>query len=197
MNERQSPKMQAQWLTQLHSVGMRHEHWPALGAQLRAHAGLHEHGVFLLSSDATLPYLCWILDGMHMGARLIVHQPAATDEVAQVVSQQVQMDIRAAHQVQETPSFVQDISQHRLDGIVLYVEHPSLALVGNWMEVLADTGLLVVLADSEQTLEAIHRDHAGAYFLSAPNVGGPCLWVTRKGIQHQTRRRGRRRRAHR
>ncbi len=193
MNLQQSPKKLSQLLAQLDAAGLVHPHWPALGSQLRANANLHEQGVFLMSGDATLPYLGWILDGMHMSARLIVHQSGAEHELAQAAAQQVQLDIRAAHQVQAPADFVEDISQHRLDGIVLQVEPASVSLVGNWMTVLADTGWLLVLADGENTLEAIHNQHASEYFFSAPDVGGPCMWVTRKGMQHRARRRGRRR----
>lgn len=177
------------WLGQLRTYGLVSNYSSGLAALLRILTAQKDYAVVLISGSHTLSYIPWIRDGMSMNSRLIIHQQERDIPLEDLLNHQLAIDIRLASHFQDVSSFTDDISQHKLD-MVLVDHSASVKDIQNWLKLLSDGGLLICpAADSVQS--KIEQNCSQDHFIT--RVEGTVLLVSRKGNQHRAKRGGRRR----
>lgn len=179
------------WLADLQLAGIGHDFDDNLAAILRVAASVHEHSVCLCSGVEVLPYIDWLRDGMSMSGRLIIHLAPDRRELDEIVQRQLDSDIRIASHYQEIERFCADISQHRVDLLIVGVGEDNRSGLDGLMSLLSQNALLIVLA-RKSIQESLSERYSADYFLAPIGTSGQTLMLTRMGKQHQLeRRRGR------
>ena len=154
---------------------------------LRMQASTKDYGAIMSSGKTALAYVPWLIDGMNMSNKLIVHLNSGDEALDAIVKASIESDIRVSSHCQNQTEFTTDISEHRMD--LLLLTEDALPEISNWMKLLSDAGLLVLLASEDQR-EQLMQAHSDDYFL----INKAQLFISRKGMQHRNkRRRGRQR----
>ncbi len=188
----ESPRDFEQWLQLVATLNPAFSFDAETGQLLRVTSSLADYGVLLCSGVSALPYVPWLRDGMTMNSRLVIHLPPQANQAQELLTQQTQTDIRVAGHIQNTAEFLDDISHHRMNLLLLELSDDSLQCLAQWQAILADNGLLVLLGD-EQQLQSVRESHAEQYFFAGANSASPppgILLMAPKGLQHKASRRG-------
>ncbi len=185
------PKNFQDWyraLTELHQTDTYDEQ---AAQQLRVMIGLKPYAVALLSGANTLVYAPWLLDGMHMNGRMVLHQTSSSEPIQALVQQQLDHDIRITAHVQPVKSFTEDIAKNRLDVILTALESETDPALDYWQSLLSESGIGVVFAAPEVSAQ-VQEEYEKDYFFSCLNGSEhsiDCLFMARKGSQHRRVRR--------
>ncbi len=185
------PKNFQDWyraLTELHQTDTYDEQ---VAQQLRVMIGLKPYAVALLSGANTLVYTPWLLDGMHMNSRMVLHQTSSSEPLQALVQQQLDHDIRITAHVQPVKSFTEDIAKNRLDVILTALESETDPALDYWQSLLSESGIGVVFAAPEVSAQ-VQEEYEKDYFFSCLNGSEhsiDCLFMARKGSQHRRVRR--------
>jgi len=148
---------------------------------LRMQASTKDYGAIMTSGKSALPYVPWLVDGMLMSNKLIVHLEHDDEKLSPIIHELIDSDIRLSSHYQDQKTFTTDISEHRLD-ILLLTEH-ALPEIDNWLKILSDAGLLVLIA-SEEHRESLINTLSDGYFI----INNRQLFISRKGLQHRKKR---------
>ena len=160
-----------------------------LAQMLRIQAGTKDYGAIMTSGVSALPYVPWLIDGMAMSNKLIVHLNETENALNEITQKLMETDIRITSHCQDQKEFTTDISEHRMDLLLLSDE--ALPAIDNWMKLLSDTGLLVFVSTAETRRELMQK-YSNDYFCYDKEY----LFISRKGAQHnKVRRRSKRRKA--
>jgi len=152
-------------------------------------ASTKDYGAIMTSGKSVLPYVPWLIDGMIMSNKIIIHLESEEDALNQVIDELVESDIRISSHYQDQATFTTDICEHRLD--ILLLTEDALPEIDNWLKILSDAGLLVLIA-TEESRNALIKQCGDDYFM----MNDKHLFLSRKGSQHtKTRRRSRSRKA--
>lgn len=154
---------------------------------LRMQASTKDYGAIMTSGQSALPYVPWLVDGMIMSNKIIIHLASEDEGLHPSIDAFVESDIRISSHYQDQATFTTDISEHRLD--ILLLTEEALPEIDNWLSILSDAGLLVLIASEENRLTFI-KQYGDDYFF----INDKHLFISRKGLQHtKTRRRSRHR----
>jgi hypothetical protein len=176
------PKNHLSWLEQLQPANepdLQFAQW------LRMLCHLKDYGVLMTSGEGVLPLVPWLLDGITMNSKLIVHVEEQNRSAEPLLKQQADLDIRFAYHFQPADEFIKDIDVHRLD--MLLISEDQIEFLPQWLKLMTDSGLVVVLA-SEDKMEELLNSYSERYFINISNAG-EALFLTAKGIQHTNKRR--------
>ncbi|MFK7732084.1 MAG: hypothetical protein AB8B48_10755 [Pseudomonadales bacterium] len=187
-----NPRDFEQWLQSIASLNPAFAFSEETGQLLRVTASLADFGVLLCSGISALSYVPWLRDGMTMNSRLVIHLPPQANDAQELLTQQTQTDIRVAGHIQNTAEFLDDISHHRMNLLLLELSDDSAESLPQWQAILADNGLLVLLGEQSQ-LHDVQKSHAGQFFFASPPSSSSdpgVLLMSPKGLQHKTSRRG-------
>ncbi|MEM8500635.1 MAG: hypothetical protein AAF542_21655 [Pseudomonadota bacterium] len=187
-----NPRDFEQWLKSITPLDPAFEFEAETARLLRITASLADYGVMLCSGVSALAYVPWLRDGMTMNSRLVIHLPPQSIQAQELLTQQTQADIRVAGHIQNTAEFLDDISHHRMNLLLLELSEDSLPSLPQWQAILADNGLLVLLGN-EEALSTLRDSHAEQFFFaSVPTLlsSTGVLLMSPKGLQHKTSRRG-------
>lgn len=188
MIDSQKPRDAQDWLDALQHFGIGDDYDESLAAVIRIAAGQNPDAVCMCSGVAALPYANWILDGMAMTGRLIIHVDPAHSELDSIVQQQLDKDIRAASHYQEISSFCTDIASHRLDLLVIEMNDRICEYSAQLLSLLNDNALMVVMA-KDAVRELVHKNHSADYFFAQLGANQQAMVLARKGAQHRVTRR--------
>ena len=156
---------------------------------LRMQASTKDYGALITSGKGALAYVPWLVDGMNMSNKLIVHLNSQEAAFNPIIQELMENDIRITSHHQDQHSFTLDIAEHRMD--LLLLTEDAMTEIENWLALLSDAGLLVLLA-SENEREALAKKYSEDYFC----LNKAQLFISRKGTQHRKiRKRSRQRRA--
>jgi hypothetical protein len=185
------PADSQEWLADLQQAGIGHDFDDSLAAILRVVASIHQRPVCLCSGVEVLPYVNWLRDGMSMSGRLIIHLAPEHRELDEIVQRQLDSDIRVASHYQDIQRFCADISQHRVDLLLVDVGDDSSTGLDGLMPLLNENALSIVLA-KKVIQEILFERYSSDYFVAPISASGQALMLARVGQQHQLgRRRGR------
>lgn len=187
-----SPRDFEQWLHAVTSLNPDSAFNAETGQLLRITASLSDYAVLLCSGISALAYVPWLRDGMTMNSRLVIHLPPQANRAQELLTQQTQTDIRVAGHIQNTAEFLDDISHHRMNLLLLELSSDSLQSLPQWQTILADNGLLVLLGD-ETSLKSVRESYSEQFFFAnaeSSSSGTSVLLMSPKGLQHKTSRRG-------
>ena len=185
------PADSQEWIAGLKQADIGHDFDDSLAAILRVVASIHQHPVCLCSGVEVLPYVNWLRDGMSMSGRLIIHLAPEHRELDEMVQRQLDSDIRVASHYQDIQRFCADISQHRVDLLVVDAGDDSNAGLDGLMSLLDQNALSIVLAE-KAIQEILFERYSSDYFVAPISTGGQALMLARVGQQHELgRRRGR------
>lgn len=158
-----------------------------LGHQLRIHASSRFFGTIMTSGGSALPYMPWLVDGMNMSNKLIVQLDSDEEALHQTVKTLIDSDIRLTSHCQDQEVFTKDINEHRID--ILLLTEDALSNFENWINLLSETGMLVLVASSEIRKSKMQK-YSSDYFC----MDNGHLFIAQKGKQHKKiRKRSRRR----
>ncbi|MGB0843192.1 MAG: hypothetical protein ACPGVN_00445 [Alphaproteobacteria bacterium] len=161
------------------------------GQFLRAISASKTNGLFLVvdvkPATASSGHLAWIIAGLSNDSKLL-----ATNDNAQelaVVRQYLDTDLRVAFHLQNTHSFVQDISHHRFN--LIYVNQAVDTETANTLQtMLMQGGVLICNPATNKDLVCVCQEVASFIPLPAPlEKNGLKLYV--KGERPLRRRGGR------
>lgn len=187
-----NPRDFEQWLQSITPLNPAFQFETDTAQLLRITASLADYAVLLCSGVSALAYVPWLRDGMTMNSRLVIHLPPQAKPAQELLTQQTQTDIRVAGHIQDTAEFLEDISHHRMNLLLLELNDDSLQSLAQWQAILADNGLLVLLGNANE-LNTVRDSHAEQFFFaSAPTLLSSVgvLLMSPKGMQHKTSRRG-------
>jgi hypothetical protein len=180
----EDPKNYPSWLEQLQLANepdLQFAQW------LRMLCHLKDYGMLMTSGKGVLPLVPWLLDGITMNTKIIVHVEEQHRSVEPLLKQQADLDIRFAYHFQPADKFIEDIKVHRLD--MLVISEDQIEYLPQWLKLMTDSGLVVVLS-SEDKMEELRSNYSERYFINISNAG-EALFLTAKGIQHTNKRRRR------
>jgi hypothetical protein len=186
--KQKSPVDSQKWLADLQQADIGHSFDDGLAAILRVVASIHQHPVCLCSGVEVLPYVNWLRDGMSMSGRLIIHLAPEHRELDEMVQRQLDSDIRVASHYQDIQRFCADISQHRVDLLVVDAGDDSNAGLAGLMSLLNQNALSIVLA-KKAIQEILFERYSSDYFVAPISTGDQALMLARVGQQHQLGRR--------
>ena len=195
-NDSSKPRGFTEWLTilQMQQIGQWFDE--TVAAWMRVSANSRENGIFFVSGHECIPYIDWLADGMSMNNRLILHlaAPRQSDFDA-LLSQHIRADIRQAVHYQELDAFLDDISHHHLDHVMVDLKEVALPMILKMVPMLSANGFLVTLG-TPALQQAVVDEMKGKYFFVSisHHEEHQCIIFTRKAPQHLTVRRGGRRR---
>ena len=149
---------------------------------LRMQASTKDYGAIMSSGKSALPYVPWLVDGMIMSNKLIVHLEQEEEPLNSIINELIESDIRITSHYQNQRSFTSDISEHRLD--ILLLTEDALSEIDNWLKILSDAGLLVLIASKDSREKLINQCRED-YFI----MNDSYLFLSRKGSQHRKKRR--------
>ena len=184
-----APKSFANYINSLqtHSIFDLKDFDEDLAQMLRIQASSKDYGAIMTSGKSTLPYVSWLVDGMIMSNKLIVHLNSGEEELNKITQKSMESDIRITSHCQDQKEFTTDISEHRMD--LLLLTEDALPEIDNWMKLLSDAGMLVFIGKPEARNKLLQK-YSDDYFCFDKNH----LFISRKGSQHQkVRRRSRQR----
>lgn len=153
-----------------------------LAQQLLLQASTIDYGVIVTSGKSALPYVPWIVDGMIMSNKLIIHLNDDEEAIKPLIQTLIEHDIRITSHCQNQQVFTTDISEHRVN--LLLLTEDALPEIDHWIKILSDAGLLVLIAN-EDTRTALMNKYSDDYFF----INSSHLFMSRKGTQHQKKRR--------
>ena len=161
----------------------------SLGQLLRIQSSSKDFGTIMASGKSALPYVIWLVDGMNMSNKLIVHLNSDEEVLNQITQKLMETDIRITSHCQDQKEFTTDISEHRMD--LLLLTEDALPVIDYWMKLLSDTGILVLIATPETRLNLMQK-YSDGYFCFDKEY----LFISRKGSEHnKVRKRSKRRKA--
>lgn len=161
----------------------------ALAHQLRIHASSRFFGTIMTCGPSALPYMPWLVDGMNMSNKLIVQLDNSEEALYQTVKELIDSDIRLTCHCQDQQAFTADITEHRID--ILLLTEDALPNFENWINLLSETGMIILVANAK-IRESKMQKYLDDYFC----MDNGHLFIAQKGNQHKkTRTRGKRRRA--
>ena len=158
---------------------------------LRVIVGTKNGAALLVTGTEAIPYVDWLLDGMAMNSRLILHNQSK--QLTQLVQPHFSTDIRVATHAQDFIAFLTDIEEHKFDFVVVDLNEINLETIATMLERTAEHGLLIGIGTRTQ-LNHLVQTVGDGYFCSLIDRPGNSVILSRKGIQHRAVRRGGRRR---
>ena len=168
--KQKTPADSLEWLADLQQADIGHDFDDGLAATLRVVASIHQDPVCLCSGVEVLPYVNWLRDGMSMSGRLIIHLAPEHRELDEIVQRQLDSDIRVASHYQDIQLFCADISQHRVDLLVVDVGDDSYAGLDALMPLLSQNALTIVLA-KKAIQEILSERFSSDYFIAPIGTG--------------------------
>ncbi len=181
-----APESFAQFMHSLQEYGIS-EFDEKLGHQLRLHASSRFMGTIMTCGKAALPYMPWLVDGMNMSNKLIVQLDKKEQTLQQMVKVSIDSDIRLTSHCQDQAEFAEDISEHKID--ILLLTEDALPIFEKWINLLSETGLIVLIANDDMRKNIMQKYQVDYFCLDHGH-----LFIAQKGSQHKKIRRRNRRR---
>lgn len=175
------------WIEELQAV-QAEPYDAGLAEQIRVLSSLCDYAVLMCSGAATMPYTLAIRDGMTMNTRLVLHLDERDASLKPLLQQQTDKDIRVANHVQAIDSFLDDLSHHKVNILLLQWAPENAEQFERWKGMLAEQGLLVLFGVGAQVDELKAR-YTKDFFFSF-TLNSDVLLMSKKGVQHRTDRRG-------
>ncbi len=175
------------YLQQLQSLGLPHEYDETLAQQLRLQASVKSGGIIFISGTDCMVYAPWIADGMSMATRLLVHIESS-DELPfayQDLKLLFDQDIRIAAHIQNTDSFMQDLSQYQFD-LMLLSGPAALERSPTLVERIPDRGVAVLLHAQAKDFEKI----GSRFFVASAGADHGALFMSHVSEHKKAGRRG-------
>jgi len=182
----QAPDTFDQFMASLQEYGIT-DFDESLGHQLRLHASSRFFGTIMTCGKLALPYMPWLVDGMNMSNKLVVQLDKSEESLHQKVKESIDSDIRLTCHCQDQTAFTKDITEHRID--ILLLTEDALPIFDDWINLLSETGLIILIA-SDDIRRTKMQSYQDKYFC----MDNGHLFIAQKGKQHKKiRRRSRRR----
>ncbi len=160
----------------------------SIAETLRIIAASKPGAVGLTIGPAAVGYGEIILQGLDMYSRLIINVSSHPD--IQALEQQFHTDIRVAVHAQDSVTFLNDVSRHRFELVVIDCAVLDETLLNTVIE-MSPVGGFIVLLDVSDTTGELRRQLSEYCFHSLVNEH--CLIATRIASNHRPSRKGGRR----
>jgi len=123
------------------------------GRLLRGLSATKSMGVSLVSGAAACDLAAWIIDGMDMSCRLVVHHEAEAD--GDVIKAAFNNDLRVTTHEQPFVQFLDDVSSHRFVIVVMTPPVLDVATLDRAVAAINDGGILCLLNPDDTVLHAL------------------------------------------
>ncbi len=121
------------------------------GMRLRALAAMQLSGIMLVSGAGAMDLAAWIIDGLDISSRLVVHHEGELDPAK--VRGCFNNDLRVTAHVQPLESFLDDVKQHRFALFVLTDVDAKASTLDRVTQSIADGGVLVLAGVPKRVIE--------------------------------------------
>lgn len=152
-----------------------------------AFASIANSGLILSIGESSLGCCASILKGMDAMSRMVVNLPPNSPE--NDLETELENDLRVAVHRQSAEEFLNDISHHSFDLVVLGLEEISPTIVGQLASMVMDGGVVIVPKYNGMTDDGNPLLFAGFHHADL----GACMLFVRKPFKQEGVRRGGRR----
>ena len=162
----------------------------SLAEQIRLQARVHSGGIIFVSGISNTIYAPWVMDGMSMSTRLLVHidPDNAPSLDVQTLNRIFDHDIRVAAHIQDSASFVQDLSKYQFDLIVIATTN-VLTSAPALKERLSENGTIIIVEGGSSD----YSSFCDEYFVApAGENHNACMMCRLSDHKNTTRKGGRR-----
>lgn len=164
-------------------------------AALRLFARIKNGGIILLTGPNALVYAPWVMQGMSMTSRLIVHVDGDFEYAP--LANMFNTDIRVAAHVQHTEAFLDDLSKYRFEMIVSDAAVAETELINSLTTRLTEEGVLMVVAQTQTASDkrslCLQDTLQEKYFIAPFGSDLQSFMLSRFGEQQRASRKGGRR----
>jgi len=158
------------------------------GARLRGLAATRLGGIMLVSGDEGFDLAAWMIDGLDITSRLVVHHEGGIEP--SLVSQCFNNDLRVTTHVQPFGDFLDDVSHHRFSMLVLAAPELEASLFTTAASMMDDGGILVCAGSLAQKSNSFSEPDGFCHMHTSPDQR---ILVRRHAGNRPQRRGGRRR----